>query len=412
MNHLGAWRAACAETDQLFELLADDTLYERPIPERHRVIFYLGHLEAFDWNQARAALNLKAFAPALDQLFAFGIDPPAGQLPADTPADWPKLETVRAYVQQVRTRVEAAFTGQSLPDPIRQTAIEHRLEHAETLAYMLHNFPPVKKRRPARGWEPSAVTEAVENRKILIPAGEATLGRAGDGFGWDNEFAEHREPVPAFRIDRFKVTNGDYLNFVEAGGTPSHFWLRSENGWHWRGMFGEFSLPLNWPVYVTQQQAADYASWKGGQLPSEAQFHRAAFGTPSDGPEAGRERNYPWGRELSRHDAAGRARGNFAFQAWDPVAVTATPAGDSAFGVAQLTGNGWEWTRSVFAPFPGFEPFPFYPGYSANFFDGTHFVLKGGSPRTAEPLLRRSFRNWFRPAYPYLYAAFRCVEPA
>jgi formylglycine-generating enzyme required for sulfatase activity len=92
------------------------------------------------------------------------------------------------------------------------------------------------------------------------------------------------------------------------------------------------------------------------------------------------------------------------------VPVTSTPAGDSAFGVSQLLGNGWEWTSTPFAPFPGFEPFPFYPGYSANFFDGAHYVIKGGSPRTAAPLLRRSFRNWFRPDYPYVYAGFRLVE--
>ncbi len=58
-------------------------------------------------------------------------------------------------------------------------------------------------------------------------------------------------------------------------------------------------------------------------------------------------------------------------------------AGDSAFGVSQLLGNGWEWTSTVFGPFPGFKPMPTYPGYSANFFDGQHYVIKGGSPRTA-----------------------------
>lgn len=90
--------------------------------------------------------------------------------------------------------------------------------------------------------------------------------------------------------------------------------------------------------------------------------------------------------------------------------VTATPAGDSAFGASQLVGNGWEWTRSPFAPFPGFEPFPTYPGYSANFFDNGHYVLKGASPVTDRVLLRPTFRNWFRPHYPYAYTTFRLVE--
>jgi formylglycine-generating enzyme required for sulfatase activity len=65
----------------------------------------------------------------------------------------------------------------------------------------------------------------------------------------------------------------------------------------------------------------------------------------------------------------------------------------------------------VFAPFAGFDVYPPYRGYSADFFDGHHVVMKGGSPRTAACMLRRSFRNWFQPRYPYVFAAFRLVEP-
>jgi formylglycine-generating enzyme required for sulfatase activity len=77
--------------------------------------------------------------------------------------------------------------------------------------------------------------------------------------------------------------------------------------------------------------------------------------------------------------------------------------------VHDLVGNGWEWTSTVFEGFPGFRPMASYPEYSADFFDGQHYVLKGASPATATDLLRRSFRNWFRPQYPYIYATFRCV---
>ena len=105
-----------------------------------------------------------------------------------------------------------------------------------------------------------------------------------------------------------------------------------------------------------------------------------------------------------------RSHGNFDYKRWDPEPVISTPAGDSAFGVSQLVGNGWEWTNTTFAPFPGFHSRPTYPGYSANFFDGEHNVIKGGSPRTAARLLRSSFRNWFRRDYAYVYAGFRCVK--
>ena len=389
---------ARAQTDALFRLVYPAALYARPVPERHRLIFYLGHLEAFDWNLIRrAAPELRAFHPQFDHLFAFGIDPPPGRLPQDQPSDWPSVDEVEQYNHRLRDELDAVLA--QAPEQMIHVAIEHRLMHAETFAYLLHNLPVEQKIAPPL--RPAPQSEAPELRMVEIPAGAATLGRRkGEGFGWDNEFGENIVDVPAFSIDQYKVTNQQYLEFVQAGGPPPHYWRNDGRAWMLLTMFGEISLPLGWPVYVTHEQAAQYAAWAGKGLPTEAQFHRAAFGTPDRG-----EREYPWG------DAAPDAsRGNFDFCRWDCVPVDATPLGDSAFGVSQLVGNGWEWTSTVFHPFPGFEPFPFYPGYSADFFDGAHYVLKGGSPRTAAAMLRRSFRNWFRPNYPYLYAGFRCVE--
>jgi ergothioneine biosynthesis protein EgtB len=239
-------------------------------------------------------------------------------------------------------------------------------------------------------------------------------------FGWDNEFEEHRVDVPAFAIDANSVTNQDFLRFILDGGYGNRalwteagwewissqaakhpaFWIPRGESWSCRTMFNEIPLPLDWPVYVSHDEASAYARWAGKELPSEAEWHRAACGT-----RAGGERQYPWGAE-----APAPRHGNFDFHRWDPVPVGSYPDGSSDFGVADLVGNGWEWTRTPFEPFPGFQPFSFYPGYSANFFDGKHFVMKGGSPRTAACMLRRSFRNWFQPHYPYVYAKFRCVE--
>src|SRR5262245_32435365 len=85
-------------TDCLFELVRPDAFYDRTIPERHRIVFYLGHVEAFDWNLiARYALDVPAFDANFDRLFAFGIDPPPGQLPNDTPAAWPGIAEIRQY---------------------------------------------------------------------------------------------------------------------------------------------------------------------------------------------------------------------------------------------------------------------------------------------------------------------------
>ncbi len=206
--------------------------------------------------------------------------------------------------------------------------------------------------------------------------------------------------MPAFEIEQHNVTNRAWLEYMGATGAPApHFWARRDGEWFWRGMFELVPLPLSWPVYVTQAEAESYARWRGGRLPSEAEYHRAAFCTPEGG-----ERRLPWG------DAPpGATRGNFDFARWDPAPAGSHPAGASAWGVHDLVGNGWEWTSTHFDGFPGFEPMASYRAYSVDFFDGQHFVIKGASPATASELIRRSFRNWFRPNYPYVYATFRVV---
>jgi len=386
-------------TDSIFGLLKPEALYSRPIPERHRLVFYLGHLEAFDWNLiCRKTLGVDSLSPQFDTLFEFGIDPPVGQAATDEPSDWPSVEEIQAYNRRVRERIDESLDR--APEQIIQVALEHRLMHAETLAYLLHNLPYGQKTTHAAPVVHS--TNPLVNPMIEIATGVATLGQKPGEFGWDNEFAEHRVNVPGFRVSKYKITNGQYLDFVREGAPAPFFWTLRGDRFIYRGMFSEIPLPLNAPVYVTHAEATAYARWAGNKLPTEAQFHRAAYETPE-----GVERPYPWGNGEPE-----ASRGNFNFQrwGWDPVDVNANPAGDSASGVSQLVGNGWEWTATKFGPFPGFQPMPFYPGYSQNFFDEEHYVMKGGSPVTAACMLRRSFRNWFRPNYPYVYASFRVVE--
>jgi len=420
-------------TDALFELVRPDSLYERPIPERHRIIFYLGHLEAFDWNLLRErVLGLRTFHPDLDRLFAFGIDPVSGALPSDKPLDWPSVADARRYVKNVREGVDLGLGRLKHQDwdlmapgtdfsatILLNVAIEHRLMHAETLAYMLHQLPLERKVRVQR--KPELMLPPVMSSMIEVPAGQTILGlpRSENGFGWDNEFEALTVDVPAFAVDKYKVTNAQYLKFMAAGGyeNSAHwtdedwnwrskenirhpvFWKRSDDRWLYHTMFDEIPLPMDWPAYVSHAEASAYARWVGKSLPTEAQWHRAAY---ADGD---RERLYPWGSA-----APDTSRGNFDFRSWDPVPVNAFPTGMSSLGVADLLGNGWEWTSTVFGPLPGFKQFSFYPGYSADFFDGKHYVIKGASPRTAACMLRRSFRNWFQPRYQYVYAGFRCVS--
>jgi len=417
-------------TDQLFELLHDDAFYERPIAERHRIIFYLGHVEAFDWNLlGQRAFGLRQFNPAFDRLFAFGIDPVDGGLPTDQPSDWPSRDEIIAYNKRLRDELDAAIDA-VVEDPSKghpqlltmlDTAIEHRLMHAETLAYLFHRLPLQMKKAPQSKAQWS--TARVRHRLVEISEGPATLGLPKNDarFGWDNERDSLTVQVPAFCIENHNVSNRQFLHFVQNGGYRDRalwssvdwewrekngvehpaFWQRRGNSWTYRGMFSEQPLPMDVPVYVSHAEACAYAKWMDRKLPTEEQFHRAAYGMP----DSDEQRSYPWGEE-----APAPQFGNFDFASFEPAPCGAHPAGASAFGIHDLVGNGWEWTRTVFAPLPGFAPKPFYPGYSADFFDGKHYVMKGGSPRTAACMLRRSFRNWFQPHYPYVYATFRCVE--
>lgn len=398
---LNELQSARQESDRLFAVLNPDSLYDRPIAERHRVIFYVGHLDGFDSIQiCREDLGLNSPDRTLDNLFQAGIDPDSAHLPGDSPTDWPSLHEVNKYIERCRKRVDENIERAS--EDVIQMALEHRLMHLETLAYMFHNFGYEKKRYLGKQNERRPDDLAVcENDWIEIPRGEAILGKnENEDFGWDNEYLEIRKAVPAFLIQRFKVTNGEYLKFVEQGAESPHFWVKRDSKWYYRGMFEEIPLPLDWPVYVTEHEAEAYARWIDAALPSEEQFHRAAFGEPGRA-----NRSYPWGQELPAN-----AFGNFNFWRWEPESVYSAPRSESAFGVRQLVGNGWEWTKTPFGPLPGFRTRETYPGYSANFFDGEHYVTKGGSQRTGARLLRRSFRNWFRRDYPYTYTGFRCVR--
>jgi iron(II)-dependent oxidoreductase len=454
-----------ARSRAIFDLIDPSAYYSRPIALRNPIVFYEGHLPAFSIiSLIKRGFGGPGVDERLETLFARGIDPDSESTAvprSGAQTRWPSRDEVLAFADRADEAIVEALDAGGFPDAATHpaahraealyTALEHEAMHQETLLYMWHRLPYDQKVKPAGvryelgNLPPSA---GRKQATVRIPAGAATLGadRERVTFGWDNEFEAHRVDVAAFDIDVHNITNADFLAFVEAGGyrdsslwSPENWaWVQQEKlehptfwtpstrdaadarsgqaasscapadrveGWHWRGMFEEIPLPATWPVYVSHAEASAYARWRGRRLPTEAEYHRAAFGERS-GTAPGGDREYPWGSEPpdERH-------GNFDFQAWEPVPVGSRPAGASAWGVHDLVGNGWEWTSTIFAPFPGFSPMASYPEYSADFFDGKHYVMKGASPATARELLRRSFRNWFRPNYPYVYATFRTVGP-
>jgi formylglycine-generating enzyme required for sulfatase activity len=261
---------------------------------------------------------------------------------------------------------------------------------------------------------------------VEVAAGETVLGADFDAvvFGWDNEFPSHRIAVDNFVIDRTLVRNVDWLAFTEAGGydrdelwgdgdwswrsrvglTCPPTWRRQSGGFSYRTLFDELALADvgGWPVMVSLAEARAYCRWREVRLPTEAELHRAIYGTPD-----GSLRPYPWGEATPRPGV----HGNFGFSHWAPTPVGSFPEAASAWGLEDPIGNVWQWTSTLFRGFPGFEAYiPGYEGYSADFFDDTHYVMLGASWATPGPLVRRSFRNWFQDHYPFAFAGFRTVR--
>ena len=389
------YRRIRSRTRELFAIPAPDAYYERPIPLRNPIIFYDGHLPAFAINTlVKLARREKGIDETFETLFARGIDPEDER--AVREMVWPSREDVAAYTREAEALIERALADLDVTDELQREAaaniLEHELMHQETFAYLLHAMPYEKKvgapqSRCGAPFPPEAPQrDCGAPNTSRIPRGIAALGNDGSSFGWDNEFPQHSVDVDGFEIDRFNVTNGEYLDFIEAtGAVAPHFWIKRRDQWFWRGMFELIPLPLDGPVYATLEEATAFARWRGARLPAEAEWHRAAEGID-------------WRTE----------KGNVDFKSWDPIPVGCGEA--SAHGVFDLASNGWEWTSTPFAGFAGFRPMRTYPNYSADFFDGKHFVLKGASAVTPRELVRPSFRNWFRSNYPWVFATFRCVR--
>ena len=427
---LARFDAARRHTSVLFDLITDEAYYQRPISLRNPIVFYEGHISAFAVNTLlKRALGQPGIDEELEVIFARGIDP-EDEAARGAEAAWPDRPRVRAYVAEADRRLRDALSAADLDRPghplldraeAAYTAVEHEELHQETLHYIWHRLPAALKRAPD-GYRPVVGGQAPAPARVSVEPGPARLGvaRGEVPFAWDNEMPPHSVDVAGFAIDVHDVTNAEYLAFVDDGGytrealwTPEAwawrtrdgiehplFWERDGGGWHWRTMFGRVALPEAWPVYVSHAEAEAFLRWRGDRLPTEAEFHRAAFGAPGGG-----QRLLPWGEE-----APSAHHGNFGNRHFDPVPVGSCPAGASAWGVQDLIGNGWEWTSTPFRPFSGFRPMASYPEYSADFFDDRHLVMKGASPATPAATIRRSFRNWFRPYYPYVYATFRGVS--
>jgi len=235
----------------------------------------------------------------------------------------------------------------------------------------------------------------------LVPAGEFTMGGPGKAVDEDRaEAPEHKLTLPAFLIDKTEVTTTLYCRFLsEAGQTQDaqgHAFFGmvkylpiQQAGGQWQPVAGREKFPM---TNVTWHGAMAYAKWAGKRLPTEAEWEKAARGTEG--------RKFPWGADLN----TGLMR--FGQDSLGPVGER--PAGASVYGCLDMAGNAWEWTSSLFKPYPyvagdGRED----PANTAE-----RRVARGGS-WTGEPWIATTTYR-FRP-YPedaYYFLGFRCAKDA
>ena len=176
----GELAQARQQTDGLFRLISPEALYSRPVAERHRLIFYLGHFDAFDWNLlARRAHEPTRFPSGTSiALFERGIDPPPGQMPGDAVSRLAVTDEVENY--NFRTRAWIDLHLDDMDPGVVQMAIEHRHMHAETFAYLMHNLPYEEKRAataPAASDSPAPL-----NPLVIVSKRDATARQITGDF--------------------------------------------------------------------------------------------------------------------------------------------------------------------------------------------------------------------------------------
>jgi iron(II)-dependent oxidoreductase len=424
----GLMTEARAQTLELFDLARESELHESPGFGFRPVIWHLAHIGVFEgyW-----LLQKLAGRTTLDERYERIFDPI--KTPRENSRNLPTREEMKSYLERVRQEVWRVLDSTGFEedgDPLLRNAyifhlvLQHEYQHQETLAYLLHLLDPQKKIRPQTA---STLERAGEGRgetgeMVSIPAGSFPMGAVWNEFAYDNELPVHEVHVPAFRIDRCPVTNSEYARFVEEGGyerrefwsdegwshreregwTAPLYWRRDGKLWRERSMFEEAELKANHPVAgLSWYEAEAYARFMKKRLPTEAEWEKAA----SWDDEKKRRLRFAFGDTVP----AGKQVSNFGFNFWGTTPVGSFPEGASPYGCLDMTGNAWEWTSDRFEGYPGFEAFP-YPEYSEEWFDGDHRVLRGGSWATREPILRTSFRNFFRRHFRIGFAGLRLAE--
>lgn len=418
--------------ENLFESLRDDAVfYQRPEPLRHPLIFYFGHTATFFANKLVVSKILeRRVCPKMESMMAIGVDEMSWDDLDESNYDWPSVDEVRIYRNEVREVVEGLIDTLPLTLPIQWNdpfwiilmGIEHEKIHLETSSVLIRQLPICSVKRHG-DWPHSSQEkkdDALENRLLDVSGGKVRQGREqpSSTYGWDNEYGSLETDVREFKASEFLVSNQEFLGFVEDGGYQKEEWW-TEEGWNWlqykkvsyppfwikgdggnpeyryRTMLEEIDMPWDWPVDVNYLEAKAFCNWlsaktgKKIRLPLEAEWYRLC--------------------DLSLDfDDAGR------LQSSANVDLT---NGASSCPVNQfrhndfydVAGNVWQWTETAIDGFKEFAVHPAYDDFSVPTFDGRHNVIKGGSWIASGNETTRDSRYSFRRHF-IQHAGFRYIE--
>jgi len=321
----------------------------------------------------------------------------------------PGLEEILAYRRHVDAAMLELLAGdRALPETgaLIELGLQHEQQHQELILTDVKHMLSRNPLKPAyqKQWRLTPI-RARERSWIACAAGLRDIGHAGADFCFDNETPRHRVWLDAFRIASHPVTHGDFIEFIDDGGYrrpelwlaagwdavsargwhAPQYWEHRDGRWHAFTLHGEVPVDPHTPVcHVSFYEADAFARWANARLPTEAEWEVAARDAPREGTflESG---------------------------ALHPLALREAPAGGA---LAQAYGDVWEWTRSDYAPYPGFRPAAGAVGeYNGKFMCG-QYVLRGGSCATPASHIRASYRNFFPPDARWQFSGLRLARDA
>jgi len=317
----------------------------------------------------------------------------------------PPLEEVYRYRRHVDDHMKALIGegGESQWSDIlfRTTlGIHHEQQHQELLLTDIKHIFASQPLRPVYKEVMSEVSSSVPAMTWHeFPGGLHEIGYGGEGFCYDNETPRHRFYLESFRLASRPVSNGEYLEFMMAGGygRPEYwlseawrtvnergwqaplYWERDGDAWQIMTLSGMREMNEHEPVcHVSFYEADAYARWAGKRLPSEQEWEVAVCDSTIAGnlQESGRYHPAPAQNE----------------------------------GMTQLYGDVWEWTRSPYVAYPGYQPLAGTLGEYNGKFMCSQLVLRGGSCATPADHIRPAYRNFFYPADRWQFSGIRLAD--